>query len=205
MVKEASLTEYLDILCATANLDWFISADGIITILPQRQTSPKAHLTTEKHARAVKIALMEAEAVIDTSTFITTLEATNHEAQRGQDGKMTDTTQTVRAENQTLAISYGQSVTSIDTCAYSPEALKDLLEQRIKTYEPKQLIRKCAITPWNHRENIHDDQTLSNLLSLEILDPVLTTYRAYTDTNNIGIIHHQITPDSWRIELELIY
>lgn len=201
---ERSLTAYVDMVCATAGATWFVSCDGQIIARGKPETSPAVELTTDTHGTTLpEIALHDANAEIDTSRFISTIEASDHYAERDDDGDFQDRTRTIRATNPTLEATYGRQRTAVDTCAFSVEQLHVLLSAAVASYEPRQVLRTAQINPWRAKSHHRDAETLGRILALEILDPVAASLRGTTATEHITGISHQITPHSWSTTIEL--
>ncbi|WP_311777446.1 hypothetical protein [Trueperella abortisuis] len=204
VVKEATLTEYLDMLAATAGATWWISPTNVITVNPAPTSTPVAELIadTPAHTNLPGLNLSDADATLDWANIISHIEATNNEAARGAEG-WENHTRTVRAASATNLASYGENRVSVETMAANPSELEQLLTGYMDAYTPAQVLRTATITPWSHHHHIRRDNELTTLIGLDIMDAVATSYRNETAVEHITRIAHHITPLTWQTTLEL--
>ncbi|OFS75707.1 hypothetical protein HMPREF3167_02490 [Trueperella sp. HMSC08B05] len=205
LVMDATLTEYLDVVCATAGVTWWATADGTLRFIDQRGETPPELLEFTSgtgNPQGALVHIHDAHAAIDTEQFISTLEATNHTGAK-EDGQWQDTTETVRATNDTLAASYGMSRVSIDTCAYSRDQLHALLAERVAEYKPRQIVQSVAITPWKKTAAHRDTQTLELLGTLDLGQTHRVSFRGETTPVTVSGIRYTITPTTITTHIDL--
>lgn len=204
VVREASLTEYVDQLAATAGVTWYVDRRNVIQFKATPPTGNVAELVadTPPYTLGPRLHLSDATAVFDTSKVISHVEATNHEAARSSDG-WEDHTRTVRASSPTNFASYGENRVSLDTVAADHGQLARLLDRYMDAYEPAQVVSSATIIPWHEAHHIRRPKEIKELVSLDILDAVATSYRNEQAKQHITRITHQITPTSWRTRLDL--
>lgn len=205
LVMDATLVQYLDIVCATAGVTWWADADGTLRFIDTRGERPPTLLeftTGTASPRGTLIHIHDANAAIDTEQFISTLEATNHNGSK-VDGQWQDSTETVRATNDTLAASYGVARVSIDTCAISAGQLEALLADRVANYKPRQIVQSVAITPWKKTAAHRDTRTLELLGTLELGQTHRVSFRGETTPVTVSGIRYTITPTTITTQIDL--
>lgn len=208
MVKEATYTTWMDIIAATAAVNWFVDRNGIIQATDTLDTTPKAAalIYTTATSTAPTLPIVDAAAQFDTADVASTLEATNNTATLDTErGEWVGTTQTLSATNPTLEASYGHTTATIETAAASTTELAALLAELTADYVPRQALSQITCHPWDETGNIHDDTTITTLIDLDLYDALETSYRnSSLALAHITEIHHTITPRSWQTTLDLI-
>ncbi|ALD74582.1 hypothetical protein [Trueperella pyogenes] len=204
VVREASLTEYLDMVCATVGATWWINRYGAIEIHSAVSAIEECELVadTPSHTALPVLSLSDADAEFDTSNVISHIEATNHEAEKEPDGWQ-DHTRTVRATSTTNLATYGDNRITIDTVAAQADALETLLNAYVTQYSPNQVINRAVVTPWAERHHIARDEEITTIVGLDIMTAVATSYRGESATQHITAITHRISPETWQTSLNL--
>lgn len=204
VVKEATLTEYLDMLAATAGVTWWITANDRISLAPRPPQTALAELIadTSPSTALPALHLSDADATLDWVNTISHIEATNNEAERGEDG-WENHTRTLRATSETNLATYGENRASVETIAANPAELQALLDSYMTNYEPDQVLRSATITPWHTAHHIRRPDEITTLAALDVMDAVATSYREERAVQNITRISHRITSTTWQTTLEL--
>lgn len=205
MVKEASLTEWIDIYAATAGIVWWADRYGVITMRASPASSPVAAIVMDgvQSSSLPVLEPVDAVATVDTSTAIATIEATNNSAVRNEQGEWQGTTTTVRATNATIAAEVGNTRLTIETAAGNIFDLQTLLNSAVEAYTPHQVLDSVTVTPWHEATGTYRETELNTLISLEVMDPVATAYRGTEATQHITQITQTIMPTSWTTSLTL--
>ncbi|MGV4377719.1 hypothetical protein [Trueperella pyogenes] len=205
LATEASLTEYVDILSATAGVTWWADRDGVIRAIDTRGITPDRKIefaAGRPMTSLTTVRVHDADATIDTEDLIATLEATNHTATKIE-GDWQDTTTTLRATNETLAATYGRNKVTIDTAAYSTAQLELLLQEKIRDYTPRQVVKSVTVTPWKKTAAHFDPATLTAVSGVDLGELHAVSFRGDRADMTITSIRQNITPTSWTTTIGL--
>ncbi|XCB30281.1 hypothetical protein RQN30_02285 [Arcanobacterium hippocoleae] len=203
IVKESSLTDYLDIYCATVGASWYANRAGKLVFTDTPEHMPKLCVSDvqNKITSIATVYPVQIDAEHDTSSVISNLEATNNDAIKDETGEWKSITKTARVENQTLKQNYGENKLSIETCAVSTSALTNYLASLLSQYVSSQSVKQAEFTLINDSE---EQPELHPLLAIEILDPVLIHYRNTTNLAHVQRISYEITPRKTTCKLDFI-
>lgn len=202
LIHEASLAGYLDIYCATAGVSWYADKTGILQFTDSPSKTPIIAFTDSQQDQTLPtFSPVEVQAAFDTSTIISTLEASNQNANKNYEGEWETSSETITVENPTLKQQYGENHLTIDTCAVSSTALRQHLKELIKNYHATQTITSARFHLMDQYGQIGN---IDALLALEILDPIKIYFRNQVNLAHISRITYQITPYEVFAQFDLI-
>ncbi|MGV9183745.1 hypothetical protein [Arcanobacterium canis] len=204
IVKQSTLVDYIDMICATVGVTWWAGLHGEIRSIDTPNTTPIAAVSMGEGAPSTlpKISPVEVDAAADSENVIATLTAVNNSAGINEQSEWQGTTSTISVTNTTLAATYGSRSVQIETAAADIAVLQEFIHGFLAAYQPQQVMKTAKFRPVDERARAYDYAALETLATLEILDPVFVRYRGSSATAHITSIRHSITPESWETTYE---
>lgn len=202
LVKESTLTEYLDIYTATAGASWFVNKAGGLVFTDSLPREARCYITDSSSNSALPtLSPVDIEAEFDTASVISTLEANNNYATKDANGDYQGATTKIRVENAQNTLAYGQNTQTIETAAVNTTALRDYLAQLLSSYAATQTYRAAT---FNLIDATGYQPEIDEVLDLEIFDRVTIYYRNSEHDAHITRISLTLTPQSANATLEFM-
>lgn len=203
VIREASLTEYLDMVAASFNGAWYVARDGVITF-KQGGDAQRYYLTDQPDSSPLALHYVRGAIEYDPATAVSDLEITRYSTGLDDKGELESIETTILVTNEQTRKEYGQRTVSVDMATASDQTARTIGAAMLGAHEPRPTLSSVTFAPYDKYDGANHATELDALLSLELRDIMTATYRnqALTAISITGI-SHVITPSTWRTELKL--
>lgn len=197
-VMETSLAAHIDAAVTTAGGYWCCKRNNTLTISADAPSLDAPRLTLSDDLDSAPSDWFYTEAVNDwnTSAIVTSIEVTNHSAALDDKGEWRAHDQTARITSPTWTAAYGGTSVRADMTAPNIETAKKTAQRLLRDINRSPSLTAAGLPLFTRPHQIL-------AATLDPVDAVKTISQGEQGLAAITSIHHEITPEQWRLKLTL--